>query len=123
MIKNFAVIALLGLAPLTYGQSTTPVSVKPTPVVTGQKAPVKAPEVPTAATPVEKTPELSNLEKLAFQALSSEFNTLQQEEKKASNDLSEFQKAVATNHPGYHFDSATGLAKDAPKVDKPAEKK
>lgn len=71
----------------------------------------------TTPAPVVKTPDLTNTEKLAIAQLQNEFSTLQQAQRKASQDLQDFEKEIETAHPGYIFDAAQGslIPKPAPK--------
>ena len=69
----------------------------------------------TPAPTPQNQPQLSTIEKLALQALQDEFDQASNLQKKASRDLSEFQKQIAIEHPGYTFDPQMGLTPVKPR--------
>jgi len=75
-----------------------------------------------AASAVQAAPQLTNTQRIALQKIIADFRSVQdaqkqvqQAQREAAGELQAFEADFAKDHPGWHFNAATGQAeKDAP---------
>ncbi|MFP5276998.1 MAG: hypothetical protein ACLGPM_07775 [Acidobacteriota bacterium] len=88
-----------------------------------------APAASVVAPAPAAVPQLTNTQKIALQKIVSDFRSvqdaqkqIQQAQREAAGELQAFEADFAKDHPGWHFDAATGqVTKDAPEP--PSSKK